>query len=385
LEWTNEEKVILLLFFHLLVNNHIEWVKLSDIENLFDTKRLFREASILMTEEGHPAFQCGYIQTILPPPDEERPSLPRGRNHLQKQYSLTDKAKEIFLSGILPERKEIIYNLTEKHKSDDNHIIDYKTILSKTLFYNTQEREQVRSLTKLLDKEHFLEVQQRLLAAGMRKGFACIFYGAPGTGKTETVYQIARETGRNIMMVDISETKSMWFGESEKLIKKVFEQYNSYVKKSTVAPILLFNEADAVIGKRRDSASSNVAQTENAIQNIILQEMENLEGIMIATTNLTQHLDNAFERRFLYKIEFQKPTAETRKEIWQTLISSLKPDEAKELADSYDFSGGEIENISRKYTVENILYGDILSLSDLHRFCQTEKLDNNQRKRIGFV
>ena len=69
-----------------------------------------------------------------------------------------------------------------------------------------------------------------------------------------------------------------------------------------------------------------------------------------------------------------------------TLIPSLTLDEAKELADTYDFSGGEIENISRKFTVENILYGDILSLSDLHRFCQTEKLDNNhQRKRIGFT
>ena len=147
---------------------------------------------------------------------------------------------------------------------------------------------------------------------------------------------------------------------------------------------MLFNEADAIINKRVDVRHS-VDSAMNAMQNIVLQEMETLDGIMIATTNLTENLDKAFERRFLYKIEFHKPTAETRKEIWQTLIPSLKPDEAKELADKYDFSGGEIENISRKYTVENILYGDTLSLSDLHRFCQTEKLDHNQRKRIGFT
>jgi len=52
---------------------------------------------------------------------------------------------------------------------------------------------------------------------------------------------------------------------------------------------------------------------------------------------------------------------------------------------TYDFSGGEIENISRKFTVENILFGNNLTISDLHRFCKTEKLNNNQRQRIGFL
>jgi len=275
-------------------------------------------------------------------------------------------------------------NLSGKYNSEVNRIIDYKSIALKKLFYNPQEREQVNSLIKLLDKERFIEIQQRLVKAGMRKGFACIFYGAPGTGKTETVYQIARQTNRNIYMVNISETKSMWVGESEKQIKKVFDLYREYSKSSKSAPILLFNEADAIINKRVDVRDS-VDSAMNAVQNIVLQEMETLDGIMIATTNLTENLDNAFERRFLYKIEFQKPTAETRKEIWQTLIPSLKPDEAKELADAYDFSGGEIENISRRFTVENILQDDILSLADLHRFCRTEKLDNKQRKRIGFT
>ena len=376
LEWTNEEKIILLLFFHILVNNNTECVELSDIEDLFDDKNLCRKARLLMLQGEHPAFGCEYIKA----------TSASGKN----RYCLTAKAKKTFLSDILPEKKETkktennTGNLFKEYKSEDNHIVDYKNITSKTLFYNPQEREQVNSLTKLLNKERFIEVQQRLVAAGMRKGFACIFYGAPGTGKTETAYQIARQTNRNIYMVDISEIKSMWVGESEKQIKKIFDLYRAYSKTGELAPILLFNEADAIINKRVDVRDS-VDSTMNAMQNIVLQEMETLDGIMIATTNLTGNLDNAFERRFLYKIEFRKPTAETRKEIWQTLIPSLKPDEAKELADAYDFSGGEIENISRKYAVENILYGDILSVSDLHRFCQTEKLNSNQRNRIGFT
>jgi len=376
LEWTNEEKIILLLFFHILVNNNTECVELSDIEDLFDDKNLCRKMRALMLQGKHPAFDCEYIKTFS--------------ESSKNRYCLTAKAKKIFLSDILPEKKETkktentTDNLSGEYKSEVNHIIDYKKITPKTLFYNLQEREQVDSLTKLLNKERFIDVQQRLAAAGMRKGFACIFYGAPGTGKTETAYQIARQTNRNIYMVNISETKSMWMGESEKQIKKIFDLYREYSKNSELAPILLFNEADAIINKRVDVRDS-VDSTMNAMQNIVLQEMETLEGIMIATTNLTGNLDNAFERRFLYKIEFRKPATETREEIWQTLVPSLKPDEAKELADAYDFSGGEIENISRKYTVENILYGDILSFSDLHRFCQTEKLNNNQRNRVGFV
>ncbi len=78
---------------------------------------------------------------------------------------------------------------------------------------------------------------------------------------------------------------------------------------------LLFNEADGVFGKRKDNPSSNVTQTEIAIQNIILEEMEKLDGILFATTNLTDNLDKAFERRFLFKIRFDKPTLEAKTNI----------------------------------------------------------------------
>ena len=131
----------------------------------------------------------------------------------------------------------------------------------------------------------------------------------------------------------------------------------------------------------------NIAQssdkTENAIQNIILQEMETLEGIMIATTNLTQNLDAAFERRFLYKIEFQKPSAETKRAIWQAMIPSLDAETAAVMAAAYDFSGGEIENIARKMTVEFILTGVIQTAEQMHEICRAEQL-NRSRGRVGF-
>ncbi|GHV80254.1 hypothetical protein AGMMS49944_20450 [Spirochaetia bacterium] len=82
------------------------------------------------------------------------------------------------------------------------------------------------------------------------------------------------------MLVDISETKSMWFGESEKRIKELFDRYHGLLKSGGRTPILFFNEADAVLGKRQElgEVRRGPAQTENAIQNIILQELEDLAG-----------------------------------------------------------------------------------------------------------
>jgi SpoVK/Ycf46/Vps4 family AAA+-type ATPase len=187
------------------------------------------------------------------------------------------------------------------------------------------------------------------------------------------------------MMVDISESKSMWYGESEKRIKKIFDTYSACLKAREVAPILLFNEADAIIGKRKEAGLDPIDQTENTIQNILLQEMENLEGIMIATTNLTQNLDKAFERRFLYKIEFEKPNIQAKERIWNTMLPSLSEKERLELANNYGFSGGQIENIARKYTVDYILNNANPSIETIHRYCQSEFLYTKERKKIGYI
>jgi AAA+ superfamily predicted ATPase len=106
---------------------------------------------------------------------------------------------------------------------------------------------------------------------------------------------------------------------------------------------------------------------------------------MIATTNLTQNLDPAFEHRFLYKICFEKPDVEVRKKIWETMIPSLSDQEYSLLAAAYEFSGGQMENIARKYAIGTILNGEPEDrLSVLYSYCNAEKLDNTVRRRIGF-
>lgn len=94
-------------------------------------------------------------------------------------------------------------------------------------------------------------------------------------------------------------------------------------------------------------------------------------------------MDSAFERRFLYKINFHKPNRATRQQIWQSMMPDLPENEASILAERYDFSGGQMENITRKATVEHILTGQMTNLDTLIGFCEEENIAEN-RPRIGF-
>ena len=294
------------------------------------------------------------------------------------KFCLTDK----ILETTLVELKEYI---DRKDETISNLLLMPDVIVEKHMYYNERELEEIERLTKLLSIDRFKDIQQRLKEANMRTGFTCLFYGSPGTGKTETVLQLSRKTGRPIFQVNISELKSKWVGESEKKIQGLFCKYEAMVKKYDICPILFFNEADAIINKRSNNTDAAVDKMENACQNIILQAMENLSGIMIATTNLTNNLDSAFERRFLYKICFDKPTVATRKQIWNAMLPSLSCEEARSLAERYDFSGGQIENIARKQIVDSILYGHQQDISHVRSYCHNENIRNSKSKRIGFV
>lgn len=264
-------------------------------------------------------------------------------------------------------------------------LISHDTLAEKELFYDPGTAAQVAELENLLTPERYLEVMMALKTRTLRTGFTCLFYGIPGTGKTETVYQLARRTGRDILAVDVARLKSLWVGESERNLKSLFDRYRRLARNAKVAPILLFNEADAIFGLRRVGADRAVDKMENTLQNIILQEMERLEGILIATTNLTRNLDKAFERRFLYKIHFENPSDEVKARIWQSMMHDLSEDDARRLAHSFNFTGGQIENILRKQAVRSILQATPVSFDDLMVFCREETIDEEGGyEKIGF-
>ena len=316
----------------------------------------------------HTLMQCGFIEQKCADGMADT-----------EQYMLTTRAKNELLSAYKPSHKKC---KRMQQRMGSRFLKDYKTIKEKPLFYNESEQQQIERLTSLLSAENFPSIQKRLEEEGMRKGFACLFYGGPGTGKTETVLQIARQTGRNLMQVDIAGMRDKFVGESEKNIKAVFQRYRELCRNSEVKPILFFNEADGILGKRSTFGGTNpsIEKMDNAMQNIILQEIEDLEGILIATTNLTDNLDSAFERRFIFKIEFHKPNTMVKSLIWRSMLKDLSDEDAQQLAAHFDFSGGQIENIARKRTVDYILSGQYASLEEIEKYCRAELLDNKKER-----
>ena len=361
---SSKHQMMVTLFCHRLVNKEDDDIRFGDIVDLYDNKSEFYRARTELRNGEH-ELQIKKIVEHL---------CVDGLADVTR-YKLTENAKRMLLGEM---------NVNEGEEKLAN-VLDSGKLSQKQLFFPIDIQRQVEELSCFLQPDNYRKIQERMKEKGFRNGFACLFYGSPGTGKTETVYQLARKTGRNIMVVDVPQLKSMWVGQSEKNVKALFDRYREQVKRANLTPILLFNEADAIIGKRKNGAENAVDKMENSLQNIILQEMEQLDGIMIATTNLQQNLDKAFERRFLYKIKFDKPTEEARAHIWHSMIPDLSEFDIHTLASKYDFSGGQIENIARHYAIDNILHGqkeDVLSM--LIRHCDNERLDNNSQRKIGF-
>lgn len=342
---------------------------LPTIEDIYESTERFTIAKQFL-DEKHPLIESKFVE------------FNQKGNMFEAQVKLTEEGKKFFLD----EDYELY-----ACRIDESKLKKPEDIRAKKLFYSEQNQKQIEDLTSALSQSNYKRIRNRLKEKGLPCGIAVMLYGLPGCGKTESVYQLAKKTGRAIMHVDISQTKSCWVGESEKLVKKIFTDYKALCDqtaklKNGRIPILFFNECDGVLSRRQELGDRNTTQLENAIQNILLEEIENLDGILIATTNLVDNLDSAFERRFLFKIQFEKPSVEAKKAIWKNKIPWLSVDKAAQLATAYNFSGGEIDNIVRKAQMKEIISGSRPAYNDIVEMCKVEKLYTAPvERRVGFV
>ena len=321
--------------------------------------------------------------------DNKHPFAKQGYIELRNQAGQVQQGEWVLSQegwlAMLDNQEEVESIVPIEEDENINMLTSYKQLAQRPLYFSDKTEEQVQTLTNLLHEEQLSKVRQALKTHNMPLGFCCLFYGAPGTGKTELVQQLAIATQRDLFQVNIATLRDKYVGESEKQLKRIFDKYRSLVRTQEHAPILFFNEADAIFGNRMENTQRSVDKMENALQNIILQEMEVLDGIMICTTNLTSCLDKAFDRRFIYKVEFEKPTNQARKLIWQSMLSSLNDEQATELANRFDFSGGQIQNISRKQVINAIFSGkEELDYDQIKLDCQNESISRNSRGKVGF-
>ena len=365
----NYDMWFMLLMMTTLGAENDPFVGVSDLEQIIPGRLL--RGMIRTIKNGTNIFvKKGYVE------EQNMGGLAGDRN-----FVLTNKAWE----EMIEDKDEVAIFLQSEEEQKSKALVDYKSLNKKELFFSGKTKEQIDRLGELLKEEKFANIRQALSQRGLPTGFCCLFYGSPGTGKTELVQQLAIATERDMMQVDLSTLRDKYVGESEKRIKGVFDTYRALLKQSSKAPILFFNEADGIFGNRMENTQHSVDKMENAIQNIILQEMEQFEGIMICTTNLTTCMDKAFDRRFLFKIEFERPTNEARKQIWQSLLVGLNDAQATELADKFDFSGGQIQNISRKQIIHSIFEGsDEIDYEQVKKDCQSEQVSRQNGRKIGF-
>lgn len=364
---SNEDMLLLVLFCHLFVTNHDDAVRFGDLYFAFS-----ESVWNVMHKD------LSYGENVLQVNNFIEHNSDFGFTD-HETFRLNYDAKKLLLS-------ELNIKLSRQTGTRRAGLLYPEDIKEKELFFNDEVKEHFDDMRSLLMEENYRSVMERLESAGLPRGLTCLFYGAPGTGKTELVHQLARITRRPIHQVDFAQLKSKWVGESEKNVKEVFDKYKQMCRELPVTPILLFNEADSIIGRRFESVDYSVEKMENTIQNIILQEMETFEGIMIATTNLVQSFDKAFERRFLYKIKFARPDLPTRVKIWQSHLPAIDLSVVEYLARKYDFTGGQISNIARHFFIDNILHNDDSHIKErLESHCVNEVFETRDAKRVGYV
>ena len=256
-----------------------------------------------------------------------------------------------------------------KHISDSELLIDTpkpehellttinpEGITAIKLAYDAPIDKEYKRLQEILDEDNLKKIYGRLKGKGLSCGLNILLSGSPGTGKTEMVKQLAKQHGRTILSVNMSDIKGAFVGQSERNVKNIFTQYTEALKHERTEPILLLNEADALIGKPASDNRDRTGVTNmlNTMQNILLQELEDFEGILVATTNLPNAFDEAFNRRFLIQLNIEKPSFEARQSIWKMHFPALSSNEISELA-THHLTGADIENLAVRMTHLEIL------------------------------
>jgi hypothetical protein len=360
-----EEKVIL---FYMMSNTYLgveEFDLDYDLEKFavdpsfpYVFKNKVRSGKSILFKEGFLVFNSPFLADFSAVSLGERISD-------QLQYGKPDSdAKKPFLP-----------KLTLPVKPED--------IIEKKLFFN-ETQNQIEEVFQLTS-DAYDDIITRFTEQGLQPGLTMLFHGDAGTGKTELVKQIAKQNNRVIIMVDLSLLHNMFIGESEKNIRRVFKEYREAVAHFERTPIMLFNEADAIFSKR-NVVQKSVDQMFNSVQNMLLQELEDFNGIFIATTNMLINMDSAFDRRILYKLNFEKPDKTTRFSILKEQFPIVEENFLRKVSVDHSLTGGQIDNVKKRCLTEQLLFGSETSNPEKFLFYVEQEMNfrKTDKTSIGF-
>ncbi len=215
-------------------------------------------------------------------------------------------------------------------------------------------------------------------------GVTSLFSGQSGTGKTMAAGVLAKTLNLDLYRIDLSTVVSKYIGETEKNLRKIFDAAE------TGGAILLFDEADALFGKRTEVKDSHDRHA-NVEVSYLLQRMESYQGLAILTTNLKSSLDQAFLRRIRFVIPFPFPDEDSRSEIWKRAFPPKTPTEGLDFwrLGALNLAGGNIKNIALNAAVFAAEAGESVMMKHILRATQAEyiKLERTltEREIYGWV
>ena len=332
-------------------------------DDSIDRENIFEELGILA--------KAGLV-VLLPCDDEEKE---------RKEYVLSPKAAGLLFRG----HEELIkYDELSQYAN----LTKCRDIEKKDLFFSPEAQAEIDNLKTMLSPKGFARAIGILDKKKRALSIQSLLWGPPGTGKTEAVRQLALESGRDIIQFDMAKVTGYKWGATERYYRALFRAYNYIAVISENVPIFLMNEADDILSKRLTRVEASIDKSENTVANILLQEIENLNGILLATTNLIDNLDPAFDRRFLFKTQLVKPDAAARAKIWKSSISELSESQARELAEKFDMSGAQINNVVTKRDLAELYFEGDRGMDYIISLCEKEISTENGSKafrpRIGY-
>jgi|GEM_PF-1674249 len=228
---------------------------------------------------------------------------------------------------------------------------------------------------------------ERITAGRGHGSLLMLFSGPAGTGKTFTAEAFAGALGREMLITDAGKLLSKWYGGSEHNMQQMFRSYARLAKHADKVPLLLLNECDQLLMQRSSGSGRSTDRTEHRLQNILLEEFERFPGVLIATTNLVETLDEAFSRRFDYKIVFPAPDADARLALWRAHIPESVPCaedlDLHDLARRFPFTGGQIAVAAANAIRSAARRGDRLEQADLQHACRLEKQGSFDHPKSG--
>lgn len=313
--------------------------------------------------------------------------LQNGTNQLVKDGYLTFE-KDFFIGRMLRLTEKSIGILCSEISIEKRSFMPQMFSLSnpeqlKSDNYMHTNRD-LQFIEKILSNEVYTKIQSRV------PRISILLTGAPGVGKTSFINHVAIKTGRPVLSANIATILSSYVGESEKNIVKLFAEASEAYKKFDVIPIIVFDEAEALLYNRSSKANKAVDQMHNNVISLLLSELDKFKGILICCSNFSfkqESFDPALHRRFYMVSEIKAPPTDVLKSILKYHFPEISAVDADKFMCDFPFiTPAQIRNLKDKFEIQSLIDEGFATGYDAINSIARKDLDVFiRRKGIGFT